>query len=413
MNRAVPRIGGRIASMSAILMIVAGLGVTTSAVAAAKWSVIPTGPWSCSSGGNGCLAPTGFSPNENWDVDWRQSLNPRGNCTKYAAFRLRRNGASNFLRPGQGNAVNWKRHAQASGKAADDKPAVGAIAWWDGKGTYSAGGLGHVAYVERIQKGVVYLSDSSWNLGSSRWSVAKGSGNWPDAFLHIKDKPSNPLSQYAGTIVQWSGDKKSQKTAWLVGSDLRRRWIPSAAVYHCLEARGVPGPVVLPASTLDKLTDINGVHATCTPPPVNHQPAPSPIPPPAPAPAPAPAPQPPPPAVPTNGMSGDQRLLASKNQQLRSTDGRYRFVMQSDSNLVLYGPSGRALWASNTVGRGAHHLRMQGDGNLVIYNAADKPIWATGTPRHYNAHLVVQNDGNVVIYDSGRPIWATGTDGRA
>lgn len=150
-------------------------------------------------------------------------------------------------------------------------------------------------------------------------------------------------------------------------------------------------------------------------------PAPAPAPPPSPAPAPkpkpAPAPKPSPAPAPSkpkkkNVLRDDQRLLAAKNESLRSSDGRYRFVMQSDSNLVLYGPSGKPLWASNTVGRGAHHLRMQGDGNLVIYNAKDKPIWASNTPRHYNARLVMQNDGNVVIYNGSKPIWATGTDGR-
>lgn len=127
------------------------------------------------------------------------------------------------------------------------------------------------------------------------------------------------------------------------------------------------------------------------------------------------APKPPsPPAGPIvpDRISGDQRLLASGNQFIRSKDGRFRFVMQQDSNLVLYGPSGRPLWASNTVGRGAHHLRMQGDGNLVIYTAANKPVWASGTPRHYSAFLVVQNDGNVVIYNGGTAIWSTRTAGR-
>lgn len=414
MSRAVPGIG-RCIALSAIVMIVAGLGATTSAAAAAKWSVIPKGPWSCSSGVNGCLAATGFRPNERWEADWRQSLNPRGNCTKYAAFRLRRNGASNFLRPGQGNAVNWKRHAKASGKRVDGKPAIGAIAWWDGRGAYGAGGFGHVAYVEKVARGVVYLSDSRWDGGSRRWTVTRASASWPDAFLHVRDKPKrrpNRLRRYAGKIVQWSGDRKSQKTAWLVGSDLRRRWIPRAAVYHCLKARGVRGPIALPGPTLDKLKDLHGVHATCKRPASPPTPAPAPPPAPAPAPAPAPRPAPKPKPKPTNRMSNDQRLLAAKNQSLRSSDGRYRLVMQSDSNLVLYGPSGRPLWASNTVGRGAHHLRMQGDGNLVIYNKANKPIWASGTPRHYKAHLIVQNDGNVVIYNASKPIWATGTDGR-
>lgn len=119
-----------------------------------------------------------------------------------------------------------------------------------------------------------------------------------------------------------------------------------------------------------------------------------------------------PPPPPSNRLSNDERLLAADEQALRSADGRYRFVMQRDGNLVLYGPSGRALWASNTRGRGSHHVRMQRDGNLVIYDAADRPLWQSDTDGHPNAYLVVQNDGNVVIYAGARPIWATGTNGQ-
>lgn len=120
----------------------------------------------------------------------------------------------------------------------------------------------------------------------------------------------------------------------------------------------------------------------------------------------------PPPTGPSDRLSNDGRLVAASSDFLRSADGRYRFVMQSDSNLVLYGPSGPAIWSTNTVGRGANHLRMQGDGNLVIYNGANAAIWATNTPRHYSSYLVVQNDGNVVIYDGSTPIWSTNTAGR-
>jgi hypothetical protein len=121
-----------------------------------------------------------------------------------------------------------------------------------------------------------------------------------------------------------------------------------------------------------------------------------------------PAIPPPPPPVRSDRACCDARLNAATSAYLQSSDGRYRFVMQSDGNLVLYGPSG-AIWATSTVGRGANHLRMQGDGNLVMYNAADRPVWASS---HYNTFLIVQNDGNVVIYDGGRPIWATATAGR-
>lgn len=124
------------------------------------------------------------------------------------------------------------------------------------------------------------------------------------------------------------------------------------------------------------------------------------------------APPPPPPTVASDRLSNDGRLAAASNEFLLSADGRYRFVMQSDSNLVLYGPSGRPIWSTNTVGRGANHLRMQGDGNLVMYNGANAAVWATNTPRHYSSYLVVQNDGNVVIYDGSTPIWSTNTAGR-
>jgi hypothetical protein len=72
---------------------------------------------------------------------------------------------------------------------------------------------------------------------------------------------------YVGHIVQWNGDTKAQKTAWLVGPDSTRTWIPNIDVFNCLRASGTPGPVVLTASTLDSLPDRTGVRAVCTGPP--------------------------------------------------------------------------------------------------------------------------------------------------
>lgn len=49
--------------LSVLVVAVVGLALSTSPAMAAKWSVIPKGKWGCSSGGNRCLAATGFRPN--------------------------------------------------------------------------------------------------------------------------------------------------------------------------------------------------------------------------------------------------------------------------------------------------------------------------------------------------------------
>lgn len=102
----------------------------------------------------------------------------------------------------------------------------------------------------------------------------------------------------------------------------------------------------------------------------------------------------------------------------RSSNRDKYFVFQADGNLVYY-YTGRALWASNTAGRGAV-LVLQGDGNAVIYDAAGRPIWATMTVGIgiTTRRLVMQYDGNVVLYqypyggNNQRAVWATGTNGR-
>ncbi len=155
------------------------------------WTSKPKGKWECDSPKNRCVAHTGFRPGKNvsgglgW---WGQATNSRGNCTNYVAYRLIQNGAPDPGFRGSGGAKNWRQVVidKLGAKRADGKPAVGAIAWFD---------FGHVAYVEKVVDGAVYLSDSSWPTkpgvgGSSRRVVRKGDWWWPDAFLHVKDAPT-------------------------------------------------------------------------------------------------------------------------------------------------------------------------------------------------------------------------------
>lgn len=87
----------------------------------------------------------------------------------------------------------------------------------------------------------------------------------------------------------------------------------------------------------------------------------------------------------------------------------YTFAMQTDANLVLYGPGG-PLWASHTSGTSGAYLANQFDGNLVIYSP-NGVLWDSRTEGRGPATLVVQDDGNVVLYGPGGPIWSTGTAG--
>jgi hypothetical protein len=107
-------------------------------------------------------------------------------------------------------------------------------------------------------------------------------------------------------------------------------------------------------------------------------------------------------------------LLGMYNENLWSDNNQYRLSMQSDCNLVLYevyGTGWRAVWASNTAGRGTNcYAVMQTDGNLVVYSGTKKVIWSPNTWGHPGAHLVMQNDRNAVIYDAnGRALWSTNT----
>lgn len=103
---------------------------------------------------------------------------------------------------------------------------------------------------------------------------------WLASHSNAKPPPLTPDKKeyWAGWVVQWDGDRKAQKTAWYVGPDLKRRWIPDIATFHCLMRNGAKGPKPLAPKMLDQLTDQWGVRATCPPKPSPPAPAAAPTP---------------------------------------------------------------------------------------------------------------------------------------
>ena len=114
-------------------------------------------------------------------------------------------------------------------------------------------------------------------------------------------------------------------------------------------------------------------------------------------------------------LTQHDRLLPGQglqpNGSIKSADGRFTLILQTDGNLVLYGPAHQPMWASGTQGHSSvWSAIMQSDGNLVVYDAHSKPLWASGTNGKPGASLVAQNDGNLVVYDTANhALWASNT----
>ena len=115
--------------------------------------------------------------------------------------------------------------------------------------------------------------------------------------------------------------------------------------------------------------------------------------------------------TPRSVMTAGEVLLAGES--MVSPSGRYRLVLQHDSNLVLYDTFGIfALWDSGTVGGSGRMLAMQPDGNLVIYGWPITrwwAVWQSGTPNSPGSSLTVRDNGTVVISRSdGTIVWERG-----
>jgi len=101
----------------------------------------------------------------------------------------------------------------------------------------------------------------------------------------------------------------------------------------------------------------------------------------------------------TIATGGDIALTpgSTVGQVTNLCSGNYELDMQNDGNLVIYGPSGAALWYSGTANPGTTYLAAQTDGNLVVYSGG-RALWNAGTGGHPGAYTCFQTDGNLVVY---------------
>ena len=123
------------------------------------------------------------------------------------------------------------------------------------------------------------------------------------------------------------------------------------------------------------------------------------------------------PLTPTRGAQathdGDKVLepgeTLSPGESISSPNNQYTLVMQTDGNLVAYGPGGVPLWASLWAGAPnipGSFAAMQSDGNFVLYSWDGVPLYHTGTyypldPWAPGTRVTINDSGMVNVMNSG------------
>jgi cell wall-associated NlpC family hydrolase len=110
-------------------------------------------------------------------------------------------------------------------------------------------------------------------------------------------------------------------------------------------------------------------------------------------------------AAPVGDRLASGEVLAP-GDSLESVSGTYRLLMQTDGNLVEYGPAGQVIWQTSTRRRGASLLNAP-DGNLVIQTRDGCVVWSTDyDPTRGPATLSITDTGNLIDQaDSGSVLW--------
>jgi surface antigen len=176
-------------------------------------------------------------------------------------------GSAVYGPPGQNHAKYWADNAARNGLPTGTEPRVGAVF------VRTSGFYGHVGVVTRVINATTFVTKEmnggrfiqGTDAKTTEFGIYAEHQHTVGPNYKFIYKPGTQPGAYVGHIVQWDGDRKQQKTAWLVGQDGKRRWIPTTAIYFCLKGHGIPGPDVLPAQRLDEYPDLIGQWADCGP----------------------------------------------------------------------------------------------------------------------------------------------------
>jgi surface antigen len=349
------------------------------------------------------------------------------NCTDYVAWKLESLGVSPSITRDRGDGKNWDYNT--NGVKNTLQPETGDAAVWHSGG----GGHGHVAYVEEVRSHVgggwdarvsEYNQAGDGTFRSDRWVqaddyvdfngigvplgnwggvggaayrlnyLASGSTLYSNQYLASENDQFVLMFQNDGNLVLygnghslWQSGTSGQKGARLVmqtDGNLVMYRADNSVVWQTRTNNRYGAYLLLQADGNLVVRDSGSAYwwsGTGGHPPLDY--------------------------FGSDRLQTGQKLL--QNQYLRSSDNRYALLLQTDGNLVLYGPGYHVLWSAGASG--ADRLVMQTDGNLVLY-AGSKPVWWTGVSGANN-RIVIQPDGNLVENSSNNyPLWYSGTGGQ-
>jgi surface antigen len=184
-----PRIAGSpgILRLALAASFVMAVFVTDSNVAGAASGCKSTG-YACTIDGYSATTMNNSWAAKYYGSDTKGGIgSPPHNCTMFAAWMLAHNGLPD---PGRswGYADQWGFTLSAE---TNHTPAVGAIAWYDGPG------MGHVAYVARVNwsNRTVFLVSDNYAVDSRGYT----SNEWapftePTGYIHVHDLSPQPLA---------------------------------------------------------------------------------------------------------------------------------------------------------------------------------------------------------------------------
>jgi hypothetical protein len=103
-------------------------------------------------------------------------------------------------------------------------------------------------------------------------------------------------------------------------------------------------------------------------------------------------------------LSSNERL--ERGQFVFSPNGKFKFGLTSDGDLVLQNSRSLTIW--NAKVSGGFRCYMQQDGNVIVRQSNNKALWTSNTYNNPDARLVVDDGGRVAVIHGNTQLWLDG-----